>query len=96
MSSKFKVRRLKRDDNAEDLIPHIVILWEEDDALVPDKERGWEAFARMAPRGLNYKHHDLSFDGGDVSYYFYRNGWVRIHSYEGEAIGVLVESVNTN
>ena len=67
----------------------VLIVWEEDDAPVPDKERGRDAFTRITQ--LDPKHALATVDEGDVITNYYRGGWVRIVSYDGGAVGMLIE-----
>lgn len=88
---EFKVRR-KRVYSAEDVpegwMDSHLLLWQEDDAPVPDKERVNEALIRMAGPHLRKL---VSVDLGDCFGHVYSGGWVVVHTPEGGYVGVLVE-----
>jgi hypothetical protein len=71
----------------------ILTLWVEDDAPVPDKERVDSAFERMSGYTKSQCKRNLKrkIDRGDWIAFIYRNGWVKIISCEGGAVGVLIE-----
>jgi hypothetical protein len=62
-------------------------LWEEDDVHPPGAENSADALSRISGR------RDPAiyiFDDGDSVVHFYRGGWVRIVSAQGDSVGVLV------
>lgn len=84
--------RKLRVHNAE-MIPEnwrdlLLVLWREDDAMVPDKERSHAAFKRIT--GMKPSDHIHDADDGDYFYHFYRPGWVLGIGYDGGFVGVLV------
>ena len=83
---KYVARKRDIPNHAE---AKVLILWEEDDAPVPDKERVGAAFRRITQ--LDAKHALATVDEGDVMTHYYRGGWVRIVSYDGGAVGMLIE-----
>lgn len=78
----------KGEDVPADWQERTVVLWEEDDAPVPDKERTDAAFRRIAGRVGDPI---LTIDQGDQLVYFYRHGWVKTINYEGGWVGVLIK-----
>lgn len=83
---KYVVSKKDTPNHAE---AKVLIVWEEDDAPVPDKEDGPAAFRRITQ--LNDKHTLATVDEGDVITHYYRGGWVRTVSYDGGAVGMLIE-----
>lgn len=73
----------------DDWKKHCVIIWEEDDVPYIDKENTSTAFERITGRTPNDYIHII--DEGDVTYYFYRGGWVRCISYDGGFVGLLIK-----
>ena len=69
---------------------HLVKLWEEDDAPVPDKERTDAAFKRIS--GLGYDRPIYEIDQGDQSIFLYRGGWAKAVNCEGGWVGVLIRT----
>ncbi len=68
----------------------LLSLWIEDDAPVPDKEDVQSAFTRIV--GKYHGEPITTIDEGDTIFSFYRDGWVKVVSYEGGAVCVLVEA----
>ena len=68
-------------------IGKVVVLWEEDDAPVPDKEKTATAFKRISGCIEKPLH---TIDNGDEFISFYRGGWVKSINCEGGWVGVLV------
>lgn len=60
----------------------------EDDAPVPDKERVESAFIRIV--GKSHGETVKVIDEGDTMFSFYRGGWVKVVSYDGGEVCVLV------
>jgi len=80
----------KQDDIGGDWRDWLVVLWEEDDAPVPDKERVYEAFCRISE--IKHQQHPIYvIDEGDQFINFYRGGWVKAVSCEGGWVGVLLK-----
>jgi regulator of RNase E activity RraA len=77
----------KGEDVPADWQERTVVLWEEDDAPVPDKERTDAAFRRIAGRAGDPI---LTIDQGDQLVYFYWSGWVKAINCEGGWVGVLI------
>lgn len=73
-------------ENWED---HLVRLWVEDDIPTPDKETTESAFKRIAGETRGEPIHEI--DQGDCSVYFYRGGWVKVISFDGGCVGILVQ-----
>lgn len=69
---------------------HCVMIWQEDDALVPDKEHTNNAFERISALSLtSMPFHEI--DEIDQFVYFYSGGWVRVINYEGGWVGIMIE-----
>lgn len=89
---KYKRMRPKEGVDEVDYLVnhHLVVLWEEDDAPVPDKEQTHAAFKRIT--GLNTDSYHKREDYGDhfIDVY-YPSGWVKCSSYDGGFVGVLIK-----
>lgn len=70
----------------------LVVIWEGDDAPVPDKERVDSAFRRISGFSTGYHKPVLKVDEGDEFVYFYREGWVKAVDCEGGWVGVLLKA----
>lgn len=93
----LKMQRVRtRQDIPDNWRERLVVLWSEDDARPVDRERGTEAFERIAGFNADAKRethhiHTAHEYGDDVFTYFYRGGWVFRSTCEGTQVGVLVE-----
>lgn len=82
-----RMRVTSKDDIPEDWKDHVLVLWEEDDVNYSDKEYTNHAFIRITGRTpLEVDRRDL----GDSFVYFYRDGWVKVVTFDGGWVGVLV------
>lgn len=75
------------DDIKDDWDKHCLILWEEDDVPVPDKEKVAQAFTRIAGKPSIC----VEIDHGDSWTQFFRGGWVKHVSFDGGWVGVMVK-----
>jgi hypothetical protein len=83
----------------------VVQIWHEDECLRddPDAEKLWAtpgspggiqregAWKRITGLDFDEKDRIAEADHGDTSLYLHRGGWVEINSYDGCAVGIVVE-----
>lgn len=68
----------------------ILILWEEDDARPPDRERGPEALSRISGQRQLVKQRSYRPDDDDWCADMYNGGWVLGQAPDGAFVGVVV------
>lgn len=78
----------------DDWQDHILTIWVEDDAPVPDKESTNAAFKRITGKDPNQ--YIERIDNGDHFIYRYLGGWVRLISYGDGAVGVVYKLEDQN
>ena len=66
-----------------------LVLWEEDDARPPDRERGPDALTRFSGMHKNHTDPVHVLDLSEESVMFYRGGWVLGHTCEGAWLGIM-------
>lgn len=71
------IREDRNPEKGSDWYNRVVVVWEEDDAMVPDREMGTAAFARIAGTSTMRGGNIDEYDGGDTIMTLYRGGWVR-------------------
>lgn len=77
MSSSQRVRRATyREAPSLDWWNRVVVVWEEDDALVPDREKVHQAFARICGSAWSRDTALARHDGGDTISVLHPGGWV--------------------
>lgn len=88
---RFKIERNPAPSG--DWPDRVLVVWEEDDAPVPDKERLGAAWVRITGHRLERAPLRV-VDRGDWIASLYPDGWVRIASCEGGAVGVVVQALD--
>lgn len=73
---------------------HAVVLWEEDDVPISDKEKSPAAFNRIT--GIGNQQPVCLIETEDCITWFYRGGWIRQVHCEGSWVGVLVEQESSD
>lgn len=72
-----------------DWFDRLLVLWEEDDAPVLDKERTGQAFERISGRPVGAWVAKVQV--GDHAAYLHRNGWVHCIYPEGGCVAVVIK-----
>lgn len=97
--SRYKIWKFRGQDGRLRTIPpdwhrHVLILWDEDDALVPDRERTREALVRISGLAVYNDPIDRKVEG-DTSFALYSSGWIEGNSCGLGWVGVLVDTFPT-
>lgn len=78
----------------------VLVVWEEDDARSPDRERNKDALRRISGRfgfiDPDKEAHLLCADVDDTTHYLYRGGWVLGWSCGLGFVGVLVKETEAH
>lgn len=90
---ELRKKEIHDDNVANELYDKMLILWEEDDACVPDRERVGPAFYRISNINPQLKgYYDvITVDLGSITFEIYDGGWVKGYADGLGFVGVLVE-----